>query len=1018
MVHLITVIVLSISLCITLCDAFKILVVFPFPAGSHCNLGDGYVRHLLKAGHEVTYITPFPKKNSNQNLRQINVADNIYAVNGQALNVQALMKHEVEMDQDLLFHMTVNVTKKTFENAAVQKLLNDPSEHFDVVIAEWMFNEIYSGVAAVFNCPLIWSFPYEPNFVGLSLIDEASNPAYSANIQFSDIPPFTFTQRVFALWFQIMHRVKYFLFYEKIETDVYENIFKTIVEKRGGHLQPYKEFKYSAAMILGNSHVSLGQAMRLPQNYVPIAGYHIDDVTPLPEDLKFIMDNAKNGVIYFSLGSNLKSKDLPTNIKKNLLKMFAELKQTVIWKFEEALPDLPTNVHILQWAPQTSILAHPSCILFITHGGLLSTTEAVHFGVPSIGIPVFFDQNFNVDQAVRRGITLKVMLSENCHIHLKNAIQDMLENPKYRQKMKELSFVYHHRPVPPGKLLVHWVEHVVRTNGAPHYRSVALLLPWYQKMYLDLIVTYITPFPYESSDPNLRLITTGDTVNAISGSSLNITALMLHEVEMDQDRHFQLAINITKNTLKNKSVQKLLNDPSESFDVIVAEWMFNDVYCGFSALFRCPYIWSFPYETNSISLGLLGEFSNPAYTANIETSDVPPFDFWQRVYSLWFRITSRVQHLLFSALFRCPYIWSFPYETNSISLGLLGEFSNPAYTANIETSDVPPFDFWQRVYSLWFRITSRVQHLFFYENIEKNLYEEIFSPILKKRGITTLPEYDILRYNASLILGNTDPSIGQALALPENYIPIAGYHIDEVKPLPQDLKDILDDAKHGVIYFSLGSNLKSKDFPEKILQDLLKLFGELQQTVIWKFEESLTNKPANVHILKWAPQQSILAHPNCVLFITHGGMLSVTEAVHFSVPFIGLPVFYDQNFNVAKSVQRGFAIKVSLSLNLAVELKDAVQEILNNNTYREAMKQTSITYHNRMIPSGDELVYWVEYVVRSNGAPHYRSAAFLLPWYQKMYLDFIAMVIACVCLFIYMIKTFCIKSKVQKIKSS
>ncbi|XP_013166242.1 PREDICTED: UDP-glucuronosyltransferase 2B10-like [Papilio xuthus] len=465
-------------------------------------------------------------------------------------------------------------------------------------------------------------------------------------------------------------------------------------------------------------------------------------------------------------------------------------------------------------------------------------------------------------------------------------------------------------------------------------------------------VTYITPFPYESSDPNLRLITTGDTVNAISGSSLNITALMLHEVEMDQDRHFQLAINITKNTLKNKSVQKLLNDPSESFDVIVAEWMFNDVYCGFSALFRCPYIWSFPYETNSISLGLLGEFSNPAYTANIETSDVPPFDFWQRVYSLWFRITSRVQHL------------------------------------------------------------------FFYENIEKNLYEEIFSPILKKRGITTLPEYDILRYNASLILGNTDPSIGQALALPENYIPIAGYHIDEVKPLPQDLKDILDDAKHGVIYFSLGSNLKSKDFPEKILQDLLKLFGELQQTVIWKFEQSLTNKPANVHILKWAPQQSILAHPNCVLFITHGGMLSVTEAVHFSVPFIGLPVFYDQNFNVAKSVQRGFALKVSLSLNLAEDLKDAVQEILNNNTYREAMKQTSITYHNRMIPPGDELVYWVEYVVRTNGAPHYRSAALLLPWYQKMYLDFIATVIVCVCLFIYMIKTLCIKCKVQKIKSS
>lgn len=61
-------------------------------------------------------------------------------------------------------------------------------------------------------------------------------------------------------------------------------------------------------------------------------------------------------------------------------------------------------------------------------------------------------------------------------------------------------------------------------------------------------------------------------------------------------------------------------------------------------------------------------------------------------------------------------------------------------------------------------------------------------------------------------------------------------------------------------------------------------------------------------------------------------MLSVTEAVHFSVPFVGLPVFYDQNFNVAKSVQRGIAKKVALSMNLAEDLSDAIQEMLNNNT--------------------------------------------------------------------------------------
>lgn len=61
------------------------------------------------------------------------------------------------------------------------------------------------------------------------------------------------------------------------------------------------------------------------------------------------------------MGSNLKSKDLPHQLKRNLLNIFGELKQTVLWKFEEKLPNLPDNVHILNWAPQQSIL----CKLFI-----------------------------------------------------------------------------------------------------------------------------------------------------------------------------------------------------------------------------------------------------------------------------------------------------------------------------------------------------------------------------------------------------------------------------------------------------------------------------------------------------------------------------------------------------------------------------------------------------------------------------------------------------------------------------
>jgi hypothetical protein len=38
----------------------------------------------------------------------------------------------------------------------------------------------------------------------------------------------------------------------------------------------------------------------------------------------------------------------------------------------------------------------------------------------------------------------------------------------------------------PGAELVHWVEHVVKTGGAPHLRSPALDVPFYQRYFLDL----------------------------------------------------------------------------------------------------------------------------------------------------------------------------------------------------------------------------------------------------------------------------------------------------------------------------------------------------------------------------------------------------------------------------------------------------------------------------------------------------------------------------------------------------
>ncbi|XP_059051970.1 UDP-glucosyltransferase 2-like [Achroia grisella] len=481
--------ILALAVFSNLSEAYRFLVIFPIPGKSHNILGSNVVDHLLQAGHEVTFVTLFPVKNPHPNLQQLDVSSNFDLMPEDLLNVKALLNEEVNIDNPLLmFQFTKDLFAKTVENPNVAKVLGDTNQKFDAVIAEWMYNDAYSGIATIFDCPLIWFSTIDPHWVILSLIDESTNPAYVPDRLSSSIPPFNFKERVSGLLLQLVSSAfKTFYWNGVIEEEVRRLIWPYLIQ-RGKPIPSFLEVSHNASLVLGNSHVSLGQSIRLPQNYKPIAGYHINPkVAPLPEDLKKLLDNAKNGLIYFSMGSNLKSKDLPDNLKQGFLKIFRDLKQTVLWKFEEAIPNLPKNVHIVQWAPQHSILAHPNCILFITHGGLLSTTETVHFGKPIIGIPVFGDQFVNIERAVSRGFAIKVPLSYTMLDKFKAAIDEAISNPKYKNKVKELSEIYHDRPVPSSEELVHWVEHVVRTGGAPHLRSPALNVPCYQKYYLDLL---------------------------------------------------------------------------------------------------------------------------------------------------------------------------------------------------------------------------------------------------------------------------------------------------------------------------------------------------------------------------------------------------------------------------------------------------------------------------------------------------------------------------------------------------
>lgn len=62
------------------------------------------------------------------------------------INLKDIMNGEVSLfDPKMLGYVFQMLATETLSNKNVQEFLADKSQHFDMVIAEWMLNELYSG---------------------------------------------------------------------------------------------------------------------------------------------------------------------------------------------------------------------------------------------------------------------------------------------------------------------------------------------------------------------------------------------------------------------------------------------------------------------------------------------------------------------------------------------------------------------------------------------------------------------------------------------------------------------------------------------------------------------------------------------------------------------------------------------------------------------------------------------------------------------------------------------------------
>ncbi|XP_065159496.1 UDP-glycosyltransferase UGT5-like isoform X4 [Atheta coriaria] len=462
-------------------DSASILAVFPYAGKSHFHVFQPILQELAKRGHEVTVITHYPQKTPLKGYTDISVAAK-----------ESFSENVVDLEGVLtagtwsMIQAVASLGKETCDN------LNHPNfdkflktkglkKKYDLMLIEFFVTDCFLALAHHLDIPFIGITSHILMPWSNTRIASIDNPSFVPNhfIGYSD--KMTYRER-------IVNTILYFgsKLVEHYIVDEPGN--EAAKAKFGQDLPHLDDIAKNVSLMLTYTHFSITRPRPLVPSMIEIGGLHLHNtqLKPLPKNIEKWINESKDGVIYFSMGSMIKGHTFPEEKRKIFLKAFGRLKQRVLWKWEnETMPDKPDNVMIQKWMPQYDILCHPNVKAFIAHGGLLGTTEAVHCGVPVVVMPQFGDQHTNARalEAGGGGVVLNFREADEEMVY--NALKTVLD-PEFNKKAKELSARFRDRPMSPMDTAIYWIEYVARHKGAHHMRTAAVGMPLYQYLLLDV----------------------------------------------------------------------------------------------------------------------------------------------------------------------------------------------------------------------------------------------------------------------------------------------------------------------------------------------------------------------------------------------------------------------------------------------------------------------------------------------------------------------------------------------------
>ena len=349
---------------------------------------------------------------------------------------------------------------------------------FHVAFVDLMFNECGLALADKLGAPAVgFGFSLTSGPQEFSTLDTL--PSY-VPVLLSHLPDkMTFVERTYNLLVKASSRL--YMYYYTAKVDAYLRRFL-------GPGPNAKDLQGGLSGVLVNTDWALDYPRSYPPSYRNIGGLQIKkDPGNLPTNiLQFMEGSGEHGVILFTMGFIFDPSAVPAEVVATLLAAFSKIPQRVIFKYDstEVASVAPDNVLVVAWVPQQAVLAHPATRIFITHCGIHGVLEAIHYGVPMVGIPVFVDQGDVLKRIVGHGIGVGLDKSATKE-EIVNAVVEVRDNPAYKRKVEKLRTLMHLRRHTPLEESVWLLEYVALTGGADHLKLASRHLNLAQYYSLD-----------------------------------------------------------------------------------------------------------------------------------------------------------------------------------------------------------------------------------------------------------------------------------------------------------------------------------------------------------------------------------------------------------------------------------------------------------------------------------------------------------------------------------------------------